>query len=84
MPFLLIREGDFGDFGVSFVATVAGRYTRRGGGFRKLVVLVIVFLIKPIGASELGPGKARKAIITDFGDSGDFGVSFLATVARSY
>ena len=23
--------GDFGDFGVSFVATVAGRYTRRGG-----------------------------------------------------
>ena len=22
--------GDFGDFGVSFVATVAGRYTRRG------------------------------------------------------
>ena len=22
---------DFGDFGVSFVATVAGRYTRRGG-----------------------------------------------------
>ena len=25
------EEGDFGDFGVSFVATVAGRYTRRGG-----------------------------------------------------
>ena len=24
-------EGDFGDFGVSDVATVAGRYTRRGG-----------------------------------------------------
>ena len=23
--------GDFGDFGVSFVATVAGRYTRQGG-----------------------------------------------------
>ena len=23
--------GDFGDFGVSFAATVAGRYTRRGG-----------------------------------------------------
>ena len=26
-----IGFGDFGDFGVSFVATVAGRYTRRGG-----------------------------------------------------
>ena len=25
------RDGDFGDFGVSFAATVAGRYTRRGG-----------------------------------------------------
>ena len=25
------NAGDFGDFGVSFVATVAGRYTRRGG-----------------------------------------------------
>ena len=25
------RRGDFGDFGVSFAATVAGRYTRRGG-----------------------------------------------------
>ena len=24
-------NGDFGDFGVSFVATVAGRYTRWGG-----------------------------------------------------
>ena len=24
-------RGDFGDFGVSFEATVAGRYTRRGG-----------------------------------------------------
>ena len=24
------RKGDFGDFGVSFTATVAGRYTRRG------------------------------------------------------
>ena len=24
-------EGDFGDFGVSFASTVAGRYTRRGG-----------------------------------------------------
>ena len=24
-------EGDFGDFGVSFTATVAGRYTRWGG-----------------------------------------------------
>ena len=23
--------GDFGDLGVSFAATVAGRYTRRGG-----------------------------------------------------
>ena len=28
---LAIWCGDFGDFGVSFVATVAGRYTRRGG-----------------------------------------------------
>ena len=26
-----ISDGDFGDFGVSFAATVAGRYTRRGG-----------------------------------------------------
>ena len=25
------RVFDFGDFGVSFAATVAGRYTRRGG-----------------------------------------------------
>ena len=24
-------SGDFGDLGVSFAATVAGRYTRRGG-----------------------------------------------------
>ena len=27
----LHASGDFGDFGVSDVATVAGRYTRRGG-----------------------------------------------------
>ena len=27
----LLDAGDFGDFGVSFAATVAGRYTRRGG-----------------------------------------------------
>ena len=26
-----LQLGDFGDFGVSFAATVAGRYTRRGG-----------------------------------------------------
>ena len=26
-----VSDGDFGDFGVSDVATVAGRYTRRGG-----------------------------------------------------
>ena len=26
-----LHFGDFGDFGVSFAATVAGRYTRRGG-----------------------------------------------------
>ena len=28
---LLHKAGDFGDFGVSFVDTVAGRNTRRGG-----------------------------------------------------
>ena len=28
---LVTLERAFGDFGVSFVATVAGRYTRRGG-----------------------------------------------------
>ena len=28
--------GDFGDFGVSFVATVAGRYTMRGGPRRSV------------------------------------------------
>ena len=27
---IVIVGGDFGDFGVSFVATVVGRYTRRG------------------------------------------------------
>ena len=30
------RFGDFGDFGVSFVSTVAGRYTRRGGPRRSV------------------------------------------------
>ena len=30
-PDVLSTCGDFGDYGVSFVAAVAGRYTRRGG-----------------------------------------------------
>ena len=36
----IVAGGDFGDFGVSFVSTVAGRYTRRGGPLVTLVTLV--------------------------------------------
>ena len=31
-----LKKGDFGDFGVSFVSTVVGRYTRRGGPGRSV------------------------------------------------
>ena len=36
IPNIVLFRGDFGDFGVSFVATVAGRYTRRGGPRRSV------------------------------------------------
>ena len=37
--------GDFGDFGVSFVATVAGRYTRRGGPRLSVRLVTLVTLV---------------------------------------
>ena len=80
----------FGDFGVSFAATVAGRYTRFFLG-------CLWCLIHSYGGGGLHKaGWPRLSVRSDFGAwclvlgaclfllNGDFGVSFAATVAGRY
>jgi len=65
---------DFGDFGVSFASTVAGRCTRRGGPRLSVRGEPLIVLTRD---HEVPPMQRRHSR----GDFGDFGVSFATTVA---
>ena len=56
----LMTFGDFGDSGVSFVATVAGRYTRRGGA--RLSVQEEALLVPTRDNHEVPPMQRRSTV----------------------